>query len=494
MVTAKLKIVQCLIGVLCLGLMACSSEATLRVGPGGLATLSDGGEVGLISTDGGLAVVSPRLVVDAPEVMVYIDDNDSPTRAQVRGVAECYDLAVIQLAESDDEFPALSQGEDVELTADQEVEVRSFDPVSGAVNHTPARVSQIIRSGQNGQAAYITVSAPVSGGGLVLDDDGELIGFTYPGGNAGWLAVNLRLEQLTDLFETLQNGVDPFAIGLTGQPLEVEHNGQILSGVGVRAVQPESPAQRAGIQAGDLLTHLGGNVLAEDGTLRLYCDTLTNRPPQSELGFELTRLTTGAVLTGTLYGEPIVIEPPTPATPTAALTPTVVLTATPESTATPTPASPYILAVDDLGLIEVEIPAEWSAMIGPSDSTAARIGANEPGRETDFISGGVTFPGLWLVVSRSTQTPTEFLDSFGEPQYLADCVGSQRLTVNEPGGYSGVNDVYVGCGPENSTIFVAAFTRPQLSGILVSLIARDLSQADLDHLLETLQIDDARLP
>jgi hypothetical protein len=86
------------------------------------------------------------------------------------------------------------------------------------------------------------------------------------------------------------------------------------TGIAVVSVAPGSPADKAGIVAGDLLTDFNGTAVGTDGTKSTYCSVLRSHNAGDTLTFAVTR--GGQTLTGEINGRPIAVtSTPAPATP-----------------------------------------------------------------------------------------------------------------------------------------------------------------------------------
>jgi hypothetical protein len=98
----------------------------------------------------------------------------------------------------------------------------------------------------------------------------------------------------------LKSGKDVDSIGVNGTAV-VSEDGS-LSGIWVSSVKSGSPADKAGIQAGDIIYQLEGLVLATDGTMKDYCDVIRSHSETDTLGVSVIRYATGEVLEGQLNG------------------------------------------------------------------------------------------------------------------------------------------------------------------------------------------------
>jgi hypothetical protein len=75
-----------------------------------------------------------------------------------------------------------------------------------------------------------------------------------------------------------------------------------LSGIWVASVKSGTPADKSGIQPGDIIYQLEGLVLATDGTMKDYCDVIRSHSPTDTLSMSVIRYSTGEVLEGQLNG------------------------------------------------------------------------------------------------------------------------------------------------------------------------------------------------
>ncbi len=67
---------------------------------------------------------------------------------------------------------------------------------------------------------------------------------------------------------------DVNSIGVNGEAVS---DGEGLTGIWVSSVESGSPADKAGIKSGDIITKMEGLVLATDGTMSDYCDILAQQ-------------------------------------------------------------------------------------------------------------------------------------------------------------------------------------------------------------------------
>ena len=73
------------------------------------------------------------------------------------------------------------------------------------------------------------------------------------------------------------------SIGINGTAVDDEDN----DGIWVSSVKKGSPADAVGLQAGDVITQLGGVELAVDGTMKEYCQVLRSHKSGDVLALDV---------------------------------------------------------------------------------------------------------------------------------------------------------------------------------------------------------------
>ena len=122
---------------------------------------------------------------------------------------------------------------------------------------------------------YLTtdMKGSVNGTGMLLDAQGDVIGFILRTGEDSDIIRAVSVAQLRPLVQTLSNGEDIRYLGIRGITVtEARANAlKIPQGIYVDSVETDSPAMRAGILSGDIITGLGD---AEVKTMESYTDRL----------------------------------------------------------------------------------------------------------------------------------------------------------------------------------------------------------------------------
>lgn len=293
---------------------------------------------GFIIDSSGIAVTNNHVVTGAALIEVYVGGEDKPRNARVLGVAECSDLAVIDI--EGDGFAYLGWAEG-NIRAGLSVYTAGFplgDPeytiTSGVVSKEQA----------NGESSWASVERVIehdatirhgNSGGPLITADGQVVGVNYAGREGGPYYAIGRDEALA-LIDALRARESVTSIGLNGQAIRTES----VSGIWVSSVESGSPLGNAGVKPGDFLTRLEGLELAMDGTMADYCQILRSRDAGAVMSLQVYRPGTKEMLEGEVNGRPLM-----PVTrPTASAIP-------PTPSATPATTS-QVIALDP-GTIDV---------------------------------------------------------------------------------------------------------------------------------------------
>lgn len=309
---------------------------------------------GFIIDPSGLAVTNNHVVTGAALLKVWIGGDTRKTyNAKVVGVSECSDLALIDI--EGDDFPYLDWHEGP-INVGLEIYAAGFPLGEPQFTLTRGIVSKEETGGETSWASvdYViehdaTIN-PGNSGGPLLDEDGRVVGINYSGRETDqYFAIgrDLAVKVVNDLDE----GQDIESIGINGDAFVDDE----FSGIWVYSVETGSPADKAGIEGGDIITMVESLILASDGTMSDYCDVLRSHDSDDTLDIEVLRYATGEVLTGQLNGRELEA--------TATFTETIEedITQGVEESGT---YSGYINVVDDYGAIQMDIPAEWTDIYG----------------------------------------------------------------------------------------------------------------------------------
>lgn len=442
---------------------------------------------GFIIDPSGIAVTNNHVVTGAATLEVHVAGKDDPVNAKILGVSECDDLAVIDL--DGDGYPYLDWY-DGEIDTGLEIQVAGFplgDPEFTLVRGIVAKAKA------DGETQWSSVDSviqhdadaqPGNSGGPIVTGDGKVVGVHFMSNDPGTGTTQkfgISAELAKPAVAQMRKGEDVLSLGVNGQAIYDEESG--LAGIWVASVKSGSPAGKAGIEGGDIIERIEGLPMATDGTMKDYCDVLQTHEPSDVLSVQVLRFADGTRYRGEFNGDE--------------LAPYESIASDVESQgggALPSGSSysGYTAISDDSGMLEVEVPAEWSDVqgtplvlddgteIGPQIIAAANL---------QQYSGRYDVPGMEFAAAGSDQgfTTTALLDAVGPS---ADCTSAGRDQYDD-GLYSGEMEVWQSCGGTNAQVVTIA-AQPAGGEFIVVLFVQVVSQADLDaldHIIQTFRVN-----
>ena len=221
----------------------------------------------------GLVLTNTHVVEKATRISVALNDQRE-FEAAIIGMDPDSDLAVLKI-QSDQELPAIQMGHSDDLMIGESV-IAIGNPFGFSNTVTTGVISSVNRSIKTGERVFhkfIQTDAsinPGNSGGPLLNINGALIGintaiYAQAQGIGFAIPINRAKRIISDLInfgEVIQAWV-----GMTVQPLDSNLSSylEIPSDVGlmVTAVEPESPAARAGIGEGDIILSIDGVKLTD---------------------------------------------------------------------------------------------------------------------------------------------------------------------------------------------------------------------------------------
>ena len=222
---------------------------------------------GVIVDATGHIVTNHHVIKDASEIRVQLADGRVAT-PKVVGADPDTDLAVLRIELPD--LPAMSLGRSDELRAG-DVVLAIGNPLGLSQTVTQGIVSAIGRGSLRLAtfADFIQTDAAINfgnSGGALIDADGQLVGI-----NTAVLAQTLGTEGIGFAIPVnLVRGVVGEIVdhgrvrrGWLGVHVQGEPNRRFSAPV-IGAIDPGSPAQRAGLRVGDLITEVNGRQVLTD--------------------------------------------------------------------------------------------------------------------------------------------------------------------------------------------------------------------------------------
>ncbi len=438
---------------------------------------------GFIIDPSGIAVTNNHVVTGAALLKVWVAGESQPRNARVLGVSECWDLAVIDI--DGDGFPYMGYYEG-EITPGMDVYAAGFPLGDPEYTLTKGIVSKAKANGESSWAsidAVIEHDARIRGGnsgGPLITPDGKVVGINYAGNDKYDLNYAISIQNAIPVIEKMRLGQDYESIGINGQAV-LSDDGSI-SGVWVSSVKSGSPADKAGLQGGDIVTTMEGLVLGLDGTIADYCDILRTRNPQDTIAIDVLRFATQEYLSGQLNGNKLE---------------TKFSFAQEFDTEAGDQGGNYtefVTVTDDYGAIQVSIPKAWSEVSGePWYDGGDIIGASiTAAANIDGFNNTYDEPGVFFGVSDDLARLggyIQLLDVY-RPNFTGDCSLDGRYDY-EDSAFKGAYDVFTRCGSGRSTIIILS-ARPinNQTSFLATVMVQILTDADLDALDEILRTFD----
>lgn len=125
--------------------------------------------------------------------------------------------------------------------------------------------------------------------GVVYNLSSEVIGIIYqPGYTDNSIISILGISDLKKTIERMSNGMPRAYLGVVGT--DVNSSGvinDVTAGAYVISIEMDSPAMKAGIQSGDVITHVDN---FEISTFSIFTETITNHQPNDEIAVTVRRM------------------------------------------------------------------------------------------------------------------------------------------------------------------------------------------------------------
>jgi serine protease DegS len=237
---------------------------------------------GVIVTAEGHILTNNHVIAGADAIRVLLQDGRF-TNAVVIGTDEATDLAVLQVDLPDLQPITLGDSNDARVG---DVVLAIGNPLGFGHSVTQGIVSALGRYGlqPNAYEDYIQTDATIhlgNSGGALIDTSGRLLGINtliYTGNSGGQttatgigislaIPVNLAVFVMQDLIDygEVIRGWLGVSVEVVGVPSADGESSQALA---VVDVAQDSPAQKAGVMPGDLITHIDGEPV-RDGRMTM---------------------------------------------------------------------------------------------------------------------------------------------------------------------------------------------------------------------------------
>jgi len=439
---------------------------------------------GFIIDESGIAVTNNHVVTGSALLRVFVNGESRPRNARILGVSECSDLAVIDI--EGDGYPFL-EWYDGEIKVGLDVFAAGYPLGDPEFTLTRGIISKARADGETSWASVDRVVEhdatinPGNSGGPLVTSDGRVVGINYSGRSDTEQYFAIARDEAQPLIEQLRGGQDVTSLGINGEAFALDDGS--LSGIWVWSVKSGSPADKAGVRPGDIVTQLERLVLATDGTMTSYCDILRSRTASDTLQIAVLRSETEQVLEGQINGREL------EETISFARNEDV-----PDVPDTGTAYEEYYTFENDARTIRVDLPRAWSDVSTGSwrrgDRELSQSIALVAAPDISGFQNTWTTPGMFLGASRQLArelTPDQLLD---ETSFSGECTYDGRSDYSDP-LYTGKYDVWLNCGGQETALLVVAFV-PEDGSFLGMVQVQVVSEADLealDRILDTFVVE-----
>ena len=244
----------------------------------------------------GLVLTNSHVILGGGDIKVRLQDGRE-FDAELAGAEPDFDIALLRL-QGASHLPAVRMGDSDDIMPGESV-IAIGNPFGFTHTVTTGVVSALgrtIRSEDGLFTDLIQTDAainPGNSGGPLLNILGELIGINTAiearaEGIGFAIPINKAQRVMRDMLD--KGGVDPIWLGLAAQDVDQRVAAALrlpkAQGILVTELYAASPAAKAGIKAGDVITDIGNTVLRDR---RDYQDALRNHTPDSPARLVLYR-------------------------------------------------------------------------------------------------------------------------------------------------------------------------------------------------------------
>ena len=254
---------------------------------------------GVIVSDAGYILTNHHVVDQADAIVVLLADGRE-AQAKLVGSDADFDLAVLKV--DLEQLTTIEVG-DPERTRVGDVVLAIGNPFGVGQTVTQGIISATgernVDLGRSGTGSYLqnflqTDAAihPGNSGGALVDAHGRLLGINtsslnqsgYSGGISFAIPANIALKIMQDIIE--HGRVVPGWLGIEALPMTPQLARQVnltmTNGVLITAIYDQGPAHKAGLQPGDVITHINGLPINDEvGGFRGFAAMATLRPGET---------------------------------------------------------------------------------------------------------------------------------------------------------------------------------------------------------------------
>jgi serine protease Do len=253
---------------------------------------------GVIISPDGYILTNNHVIDGATDVRVTLADKRQ-LKAKIVGTDAKTDIAVLKVEGSD--FPAITVGDSSKVQVG-DYALAIGDPFGVGQTVTMGIISAMNRGnlGIEDYEDFIQTDAPINpgnSGGALINDRGELVGINTAilshgsGGNEGIgfaIPINLARGVMTQILD--HGKVNRAYLGIMVQDItpgiSKAMNIKDMKGVLVGDVTPNGPAQKSGVQRGDVILEVNGKTMEDSRQLR---NTISMMDPTATVNLKLMR-------------------------------------------------------------------------------------------------------------------------------------------------------------------------------------------------------------
>ena len=253
---------------------------------------------GVIVSPDGYILTNNHVVDGATDVRVTLADKRQ-LKARVVGTDPKTDIAVLKVEGSG--FPSITIGDSSKVQVG-DYALAIGDPFGVGQTVTMGIVSALNRGnlGIEDYEDFIQTDAPINpgnSGGALINDRGELVGINTAilshgsGGNEGIgfaIPINMARGVMSQILD--HGKVNRAYLGIMVQDItpgiSKAMNLKDMKGVLVGDVSPSGPAQKSGVQRGDVILEVNGKPMADSRELR---NTISMMDPNATVSLKLVR-------------------------------------------------------------------------------------------------------------------------------------------------------------------------------------------------------------
>jgi S1-C subfamily serine protease len=244
---------------------------------------------GMVLTSDGLVLTNNHVIADGTDIRAQVNGSGPSYKVDVLGYDTTADVALVQLENASNlktinvgDSDAVQVGDDVVALGNALGKGGTPAVAPGTVTALDQSITVSDQSGQNAESldGLIEINAalqPGDSGGPLVNASAEVIGMDTAASasfrrSSGADGYAIPINDALTIAHQIQSGKSSAEVHIGDRALlGVEIDGTSNSAT-VAAVQPNSPADDAGLTAGDTITAVDGNAVTDGASLRAALD------------------------------------------------------------------------------------------------------------------------------------------------------------------------------------------------------------------------------